>query len=624
MQRDHQPITVSEFRGTFDRGEDDVCPANHFLDSLNVVFTELGVGTRKGTEQSFVLTDIRRMHSYKRVGEADRLLILDGSGRIWDTTDLDAPILTIAEMIDFSMVSLYNRAYITPHNGVRGLPGEKVYVYEGSGTARPAAGAAPKGSPIVATTATFDGSVEKGKHLFAVSYETSSGHLTQPGPNPFTLYDAPGGKKVDLSQVPIGPIGTVARVILATKKLAESYAGDAANQEFFIVPNGRIGDNVTRTITVDFFDADLQGSADYILDELPEIPAGVGIGVYKNRMAVWGIDIAEAAVYLSQPGQPESFSATEGFVLAFPGDAAGGVKNCVEFRMQYYILKGGGKTYVTSETGDSPVFWQVNNVDLSVGTECHGVAKILDQNGATLDNFFCADRSALYLFNGTFSGNDLSRKIEDIWNRINRVHFNQVEVVYDPIKSLIYVSVPLDDAVTNSHVLVGDVVDGIDPNNIRWTTWSFPKPPTTIAVDLNAATKRAQFRFGSIQNNVYVYDITKLADVGAPIDSFIETALLPSDSEETDPVIYQFGHLQLRVKGHGPLDIGISGIDRARAIQPAGIALSPQPGRTLERMFNFQDERASVKLRTNGFEDYFHLTRLKLYATVLWTGRVNV
>jgi len=357
---------------------------------------------------------------------------------------------------------------------------------------------------------------------------------------------------------------------------------------------------------------------------LTEIPAGVGIGVYKNRMAVWGVDTAEAAVYFSQPGQPESISATEGFILAFPGDAAGGVKNCVEFRMQYYILKGGGKCYVTSENEDSPVFWQVNNVDLSVGTECHGVAKILDQNGATLDNFFCADRSALFLFNGTFSNNDLSRKIEDIWNRINRVHFNQVEVVYDPIKSLIYVAVPLDNAVTNSHVLVGNVVDGIDPMNIRWTTWVFPKAPTTIAVDLNAATKRAQFRFGSIQDHVYVYDPSKLADFGVAIESFIESSLLPADEPSTDPVIYQFGHLQLRARGHGALNITVTGLDRARAIQPAGISLSLQPGRTLERMFNFQDERASVKLQTQGVEDYFIITRFKLYATMLWTGRVNV
>jgi hypothetical protein len=535
-----------------------------------------------------------------------------------------SPILTVAGMTDFSMVSLYNRAYITPHNSVRGLPGEKVYVYEGSGVARPAAGVAPTGATMVAATSATVGSVEAGKHLFAVSYETISGYLTPPGPAVFTLYAAPGGYKVNLSSIPIGPSGTVARVILATKILAADYAGDQDNQEFFLVPNARIGDNVTTTLTVDFFDADLQASVDYLLDQMPFILAGVGIGVYKSRLAVWGIDTNEAAVYFSLPGQPEAFSATEGFCLAFPGDAAGGVKNCVEFRSQYYMLKGGSKTYVTNDTDDNPAFWTVTNVDLSIGSDCHGIAKVLDQTGSALDNFFCADRSGLYLFNGTFSGNELSRKIVDIWQRITRLSFSQVEVVHDPIKARIYCAVPLDGADTPTHVLIGNIDDGINPTDIRWTTWQFPKNPTSIVVDLNSNTKRTQFRFGSRQDNVYTYDEALLNDFGNAINSFIETALLPADSAEADPVVYQFGGLQLRVKGSGGLSITVSGIDRARSISPAGISLSSQPGRTMERIFNFQDERCSVKIGTNGATDFFQLMRLKLYAKLLWTGRVNV
>jgi hypothetical protein len=624
MQRDHLPITLDQFRGTFDRGQDDVCPPDHFLDSLNVVFTEQGVETRKGMSLDTTLPDIYRMHSYKRIGEADRLLVLDSIGRIWDTTSITVPILTITGMTDFSMVSLYNRAYITPHNSIRGLPGQKVYVYEGSGTARPAAGTAPTGSPIVATTSTDAGSVEIGKRLFAVAYETSSGYLTQPGPPVFTLYDGPGAKKVALSNIPVGPSGTVARVLLATKKLATDYAGDQANQEFFIIPNGRIGDNASTQITVDFFDADLQGSADFLLDQLAELPAGVGIGVYKSRLAIWGIDSSEAAVYFSAPGQPESISATEGFVLAAPGDASGGVRACVEFRSQYYILKGGGKTYVTNAIEDNAAFWEVTNVDLSVGSECHGVAKVLDQNGSTLDNFFCADRGAFYLFNGTFSNNDLSRKIDDIWKRITRTHFNQIEVVYDPIKALIYINVPLDGATSPTHLLVGDVDDGIDPVAIRWTIWRFPKRPTTIAVDLNSTTRKSQFRFGSMDDDIYHHSETDLDDFGTAIDSYVESALLPPDATETDPVIYQFGGVQLRAKGRGALNITVTGLDRARSLQPAGLGLSSQPGRTLERLLNFQDERASVKVGTNGPTDYFQLIRMKVYARLLWTGRVNV
>jgi hypothetical protein len=624
MQRDHEPITVGEFRGTFDRGQDDICPPNHFLDSLNVVFTELGVESRKGTGLHFAIADVHRIASYKRIGEADRLLILDGSFNLWDSTDLSNPILTVNGMTDFGMVSLYNRAYITPHDSTHGLPGEKVYVYEGSGVARPAAGGAPTGATMVATTSAATGSVEAGRRLFAVSYETISGYLTPPGPAIFTDYTGPGAKKVDLSVIPLGPVGTVARVIVATKMLRADYAGDQDNQEFFLVPNGRIGDNVTTSTTVDFFDADLQASADYLLDQMSVIPAGVGIGVYNSRLAVWGIDTNEAAVYFSLPGQPEAFSATEGFALAFPGDAAGGVRNCVEFRSQYYILKGGSKTYVTNDIDDNPAFWKVTNVDLSVGSECHGVAKVLDQTGSALDNFFCADRVGLFIFNGTFSGNELSRKISDIWQRITRTAFNQVEVVHDPIKARIYVAVPLDGADSPTHVLVGNVDDGIDEANVRWTTYKFPKNPTSIAIDLNSNTKRTQFRFGSRQDNVYGLVEGALNDFGNAIESYIETALLPPDSESGDPVIYQFGHLQLRVKGQGALNITITGIDRNRSLQPQGISLSPQPGRTLERKFNFQDERASVKIGTNGAADYFQLIRLKLYATLLWTGRVNV
>jgi hypothetical protein len=186
--------------------------------------------------------------------------------------------------------------------------------------------------------------------------------------------------------------------------------------------------------------------------------------------------------------------------------------------------------------------------------------------------------------------------------------------------------VPLDGADSPTHILVGNIDDGIDEANIRWTIWAFPKNPTSIVVDLNSLTKRSQMRFGSRQDNVYTYSDSDalIDDFGNAIESYIETALLPPDDEGGDPVIYQFGHLQARVRGQGALNITITGIDRNRSLQPQGIGLSPQPGRTLERKFNFQDERASVKVGTNGAADYFQLIRLKLYATLLWTGRVNV
>jgi hypothetical protein len=184
--------------------------------------------------------------------------------------------------------------------------------------------------------------------------------------------------------------------------------------------------------------------------------------------------------------------------------------------------------------------------------------------------------------------------------------------------------VPLDAAVSPSHVLVGNVDEGMNPDAIRWTTWTFPKSPTTLVVDNNTTTKRTQFRYGSLQNDVHVYREGLITDNLQAINSYIETALLPEDASDADPVIYQFGSLQIRVKGHGALNILVSGLDRNRTFQPAGFALSLTPGRTLERLLNFQDERASVKIGTNDADSFFQLIRLKLYAMLLWTGRVNV
>ena len=76
------------------------------------------------------------MKVFKKTGEASRLIILDDFGNLYDFINSDFPILHVDGMIDFSMVTVYNRAYITPHNGKTGLPGGVVHTYNGSGMAR--------------------------------------------------------------------------------------------------------------------------------------------------------------------------------------------------------------------------------------------------------------------------------------------------------------------------------------------------------------------------------------------------------------------------------------------------------------------------------------------------------
>lgn len=618
MLRDHEPITVDRFRGTFDRGEDDVCPVDRFLDSLNVVYEEGGVSTRKGTSVDVSLSGIRRSAVYKRIGEASRLLLLDDTGKLWDSTSLVTPILDIPTMTDFSMVSLYNRAYITPHDGNRGLPGEFVYVYEGSGVAREAAGSPPSGFTLTAVDSAEAGSVEAGKHLFAVAYETSSGFITRPGPTVFTLYTAPGTKKVDVANIPIGPAGTIARHLLASKMLPTTYNGNQNEVELFFIPNGRIGDNTTTALTVNFYDADLISSADYIADELSTIPAGVGIGVYGSRLLVWGPDTDDSRVYASKAGEPESFDATEGFIKVFPGDGGGGVKNCIEFRGSIYFIKS-QRTYTTRDNSDSAAFWTVpSSVDQSIGTEAHGVGKMFDLSGAALDMFLVADRSGLLLYNGTFAGNNLTFAIDDIWERVNKAAFQWVEVVVDPFKALIYIAVPLDAATRPSHVLVGDYTDGLSADLIKWTTWSFPKKPTSIVVDVNNTTKKAVFKFGSEEDDVLFYDPTVLNDSGTAINSYVQFALLPTADED---LLNHFGGMRVRAKGSGTLNITAETLDAAQSASVPSITLTAAPGRPLWRPMNMTAERLSVTLGVNSLGDWFKINKFQLFVKALWLSR---
>lgn len=612
--RDHDPISLTSFLGTFDRGEDETVPPGYFRGSQNIRFKD-GVKTREGMALSVTVATVRRIAIYKRIGEADRLLILRVDGNLYDSTNLVTPILSIPTMTDFSMVSLFNRAYITPHNGLKGLPGEVIYVYEGSGVARIGGGVAPTGT--MTTGIGPAGNIEPGYHSFAVAFETQSGHLT-----PLAGYNildsrAAGSIQADLSNIPTGPVGTVARVLFATKSMPGGFDGNYSALTWYFIPGGRIPNNTATTFTVNFFDADLQSEGSYLLDQLTTIPAGVGIGVYRGKLIVWGEDLNDSVVRVSAIGFPESFDATEGFVTINPGDSGGGVKYCAEYRSQLLCFKT-QRTYVTQDNGNPAAFWEVNALDKSVGTECHGVGKILDFGEDVRDRMFVADRSGLQLFTGTFSDAEITYNVSDIWDRINKAHFHKIEVAVDPLQALVYIAVPLDGATENSHLIVGDWQEGLGTEDLRFTLWAFPVAPQTIVVDIDTTTKESEFKFGALSGNVFVADESSLLDFGTAIDTWVEFPLYP---QEDDYPVYHYAGVRLRIKGSGTLLITLSGLDNVQTATVPSLVLSASPGKPVFRGFNFTSERCSVKLRTNGASEWFVMTHFSLFYKKLWETR---
>lgn len=613
---DHDPIAIRAVKGLFDRDDLTLVPIDHLSKNPNTEFpNEGGVRTRYGSELALDFLNVNRFYVYKRIGEVDRYLVLNNAGQLFDSANsLVVPILSIAAMSDFSMAVMYNRAYITPHNGQKGLPGEKVYVYEGSGTARPAAGSPPAAFVIAAAQGSA-GKVEKGKRLFAIAYETTSGHLTSYGPKPFVQYnDTVGAHKVNLTNIVAGPATVVYKHIVMTKAADVDWDGNADALEFFFVPNGKIA-NATTTFEVDLFDSELQDSADYLADILTDIPASAGLAAYGERLVTWGEDANDSLFRASEPEEPENFHSVDGKRVVRPG-TGGRITCCVpEVRGQMFIHKD-KNTFVTKDIGSSPANWPVDPVGKGKGTpSIWGAGKVLDEDGATADYYFLADRTGLYPFDGSWADLPLTYKINKIWKRINKSYFHKVQVFDDPIKQRIYVNVPLDEATDPDYVLMGDYQLGLSADTIRWSIWNFPVGVKAIFTDVKYDTKESLLRFAAANSRIYQYREGLLNDFGNAIIALTLTAYV---GESDESVINHYSAIRVRIVGSGTCEVRLYGMDNTLTLQTPSIELQALPGREHTRTFLFEATRAAVELKVASINDWFYWNKLTTYVNALW------
>lgn len=620
---DHLNIPQEEFRGLYARGLSDTAPNNFFIDCLNNKYDEGDVLSRDGLILNLTKGNIVRFFVYKRLSENPRFIFLDTSGNLLDSLAPGTPIWTDATITDFSMVNYNNRAYITVHNRVKGIAGKFLLVYQGSGMARLAAGLPPSGFTLTAVNSATAGNVETGYHLFAVANITDSGFITAPGPAVFALLSVSGGFKVDIGNVAVGPAGTAERVILGTKSIpVAQFTGNQYGYEFFFIPNATIPDNVTTTIKVNFYDADLQNSADYLIDNLSQIPAGVGIGVYSGRLIVWGEDGNQFTIRGSNPLQPEVFSAIGGFITVDPSDSESGVKNCAEFRKNLTIWTS-NRIYSTADNGSDLSTWNVNPVDESSGTECYGINTVLDARGTNTDRMFVATRAGLISYEGYIRRPELSFNIEDLWKRINKKYFNLVQVVDDPVNHRFLISVPLDSATTISHILHGDyskaftVYGTIDEKMIKWSIWSFPSAPISIMGNVDSVTGLPIIHIAVAAGNIYDMKDGLLSDYGNAIDSWFKTNL----KTVLAGWVNHFGGMKLRVKGTGSLQISLFGEDDVATAILSPITISASPGSEYDRLCNFINEKCSIKFRVNQFGESYVFSQVILFAKALWLRR---
>lgn len=629
----NQVITIKSPQGRWGRGPDDTAPPDHCIDEQNLEFSHGQVGSRLGINTTLTASGgwdgtVKRVHVFKRVGEANRLLILDANGKIYDSTNLVSEVLSVAGMIDFACVILFNRAYIAPSTGQVGKTGEKVYVYDGT-TIRAAAGNPPSGHTMAGADGAA-GKVEKGNHLFAVAYETGSGFITAPGlgTGEYVNVESAGDKQVDLSGMPASgswPAGTKAVHILATTLLAPSYNGNPAEQAWYFIPNARYesGDFAAGTKTVDFYDADLLTSADYLQYQLTEIPAGCKLSSFNGRLIVCGQPTNDNIVLVSKSGEPESISETNGYIIVDPGDMGGGVKNAIEHRGLLYLTKS-SRTYVTNDNGSSPSTWETNQVDASIGCEPLGTSALLDTKGATKDQFIIADRSGLYAFIGSYNAErDLSYKIRDDWRNINPAYFHLVQVCVDPIKERIYVAVPDGTATSPDTLYVGDYQEGFTWDRIRWSKWSIPGTPTSIWTETDYTTQLAKFRYGSAAASIWEQGTTRTDNAGATL--ITAYARFGHITFQSEGAVNHYTALRMRARGYGELKVTLRTLDSAVTTFAQTHILSETPGKEVAQWINQESEELSVEVKTNSTyatnPSWFTLTHLRIAGNPRWATR---
>jgi hypothetical protein len=465
------------------------------------------------------------------------------------------------------------------------------------------------------------GKIEKGHHLFAVAYETDSGHITKPGLTGAEVvnYDATvDAFKVNLSGIPTGPAGTVGRYIIGTPVLGETYNGNPTEQEWFFVPDGHITNNVDTTITLNFFDADLLSAADYLQYQKATIPAGVQLIDFGNRLVVVGDSANASKPWVSNDSEPESFSDLDGFIIVDPGDAGGGCKNGVANRGTLYISKS-QRFYAVTDNGAAPSTWKPDRVDAAVGAECFSIGRILNAPGAMQEDMFVGDRSGLYLFPPRDGGAEpLTWKIQDLWDSINQEFFWKVQVFVDQINNKIYVNAPVGATAVNS-ILVGDFQKGLDYENIRWSKWVTPTGPTSIWLDIDTTTKRPVLRYGSLSGSLYKYSTARTDYDGSNvINAFVTLGPYPEDS---GGAVFQLTDLRFRVSGSGDFALSVTGLDSEVSATLTPLTLTSTPGRELARDCNLVSERAAITFQTNNSTDWFNLVSFRIDAGPIWFDR---
>lgn len=567
-------IVSKQCKGTYARETPDMCPPDFLLDGKNLFLAGSGIlSPRPGFrsippgETKSNVTHLSVFEPTPVLGVVSPKIIVHtkaGPANIYNNTDFPGASIWSGGSSHHSWINFFGKGYFVLHNTIVGSAAEKLQVYEGGATSRDALGIKPVSAMLGAAGA--GGNLGVGSYLVDVCYVTTSGFVTKPS-GTVLKKDCFGSYKIDLTVIPIGPAGTAARRIIMTKAIPlGSYTGNPNDYEFFFAPSGLINNNVATIFTLSEFDGNLISSADFLLDNLESLNSGVGIGEYNARMLVWGENGNPSIIRISKPGDPETFSATSGFIIVDPTES-GGVTNCIVLRNNLYIFKS-NRIFVATDNGGDPTTWPLTLYDAGIGAETYSINKIFDSKGTHLNQFLIGSRSGIVIFDGLVRFPELTYYVQDIWDDIDPLEFSKTQVVLDSINKGIYVTLTRTSG--DKQLLYGDYTDGLTSEAIKWFLWESVSGGITgginaIMVEFNAGLTISIYlgMVGIVANfdpaNPQPLDDSGLA-INLPITCTLQTPVITVD-ESVD--IQQITVVKMRQKKGSVGDITVQAISAA-------------------------------------------------------------
>jgi len=628
---DYQKKVFEDLYGLYKKGQEDNVPENHCTDISNTDFEISEWRTRPGLSSSIFPQFNGNIRRFVFIPSFNIILIMDDNSGLYTYSqrlndNALTPIITVPNASDFSMIEMLGKVYITFHDGQFGLQNQhiKVYIPDPTNPAndviRDAAGLAPTaGSAMIAATSAGAGIVNAGTYQIAVAYITSTGFITQPGPKiagifTATTYVAPGVKKINLSNIPLGPAGTTSRQILITKaNLLQYFFLDSAS-------GGVINDNTTTTAVLNFDDTiELVSDATYLFNLLETIPASLALQDYNGRLITAGEFGNTSIIRGSRTGDVESFDAVSGFHIISKDDGFT-IRNLLVIRATLYIWKNLGAWYI-NDNGDNISNWSdALPIDRDVGTCVHGIAEFFSYAGVrtTRDWTLVADRSGILLFNGIVTKPQVSNKINGLWKTINFNAFHKIQMVVDETTHKIYCCIPTGTSVEADTLLCGDynLCPGKIPEStqIKWSPWTF-----NVCGLLRRANALGMFNYlpdtiptlkiGSVDGGgrIWTLDPFNSTDDGDDIVSYFQTSPLFWEPG----FVHFFTASRLRVNGSGSIASIISGEDNVLSAFGPSINLT-----TLD--YRFIHELATDKI--DGSNTVFNICRFNNLIMVFQNG----